>query len=66
VRHVGSQGWVFLADRAANLIISGGVNVHPAEVEAGLQEHPAVADAAVFGTRPAPAPFSFRTRRALE
>jgi long-chain acyl-CoA synthetase len=49
VGHVDSQGWVFLSDRAANLIISGGVNIYPAEVEAVLQEHPAIADAAVFG-----------------
>jgi long-chain acyl-CoA synthetase len=49
VGHVDAEGWVFLSDRAANLIISGGVNIYPAEIEAVLQEHPAVADAAVFG-----------------
>jgi long-chain acyl-CoA synthetase len=49
VGHVDADGWVFLSDRAANLIISGGVNIYPAEIEAVLHEHPAVADAAVFG-----------------
>lgn len=49
VGHVDAEGWVFLSDRAANMIISGGVNIYPAEVEAALQEHPAIADAAVFG-----------------
>jgi long-chain acyl-CoA synthetase len=41
--------WVYLADRQSHMIISGGVNIYPAEVEAILQEHPAVADVAVFG-----------------
>jgi long-chain acyl-CoA synthetase len=49
VGHVDAEGWVFLSDRAANLIISGGVNIYPAEIEAVLQEHPAVADVGVFG-----------------
>ena len=49
VGHVDAEGWVFLSDRASNMIISGGVNIYPAEIEAVLQEHPAVADAAVFG-----------------
>lgn len=43
------DGYVYLADRATNMIISGGVNIYPAEVEAALAEHPAVADVAVFG-----------------
>nr|WP_272952977.1 AMP-binding protein [Mycolicibacter kumamotonensis] len=52
---VGDMGWVdddgylYLADRRVDLIISGGVNVYPAEVEAALTEHPAVADAVVVG-----------------
>ncbi|MFJ7900146.1 acyl-CoA synthetase [Streptomyces sp. NPDC096198] len=43
------DGYLFLRDRKIDLIISGGVNIYPAEIEAALLEHPAVADAAVFG-----------------
>jgi len=52
---VGDMGWVdedgylFLADRRTDLIISGGVNVYPAEVEAALIEDDDVVDAAVIG-----------------
>ena len=49
IGQVDDEGWVYLADRAANMIISGGVNIYPAEIEQVLIEHPAVADAAVFG-----------------
>ena len=49
VGYVDEEGWVFLSDRAANMIISGGVNIYPAEIEAVLGEHPAVADVGVFG-----------------
>lgn len=43
------EGYLFLADRRTDLIISGGVNIYPAEVEAALVMHPAVADVAVVG-----------------
>ncbi|TFE53348.1 acyl-CoA synthetase [Streptomyces sp. ICN441] len=43
------DGYLFLRDRKIDMIISGGVNIYPAEVEAVLLGHPAVADAAVFG-----------------
>lgn len=46
---VDEDGYVFLSDRAANMIISGGVNIYPAEIEQELIDHPAVADVAVFG-----------------
>ncbi|HMF04670.1 MAG TPA: AMP-binding protein, partial [Acidimicrobiia bacterium] len=47
--YVDEDGFLFLTDRSANLIISGGVNIYPAEVDAVLLEHPAVADVAVIG-----------------
>jgi len=43
------QGFLYLTGRAQDLIVSGGVNVYPAEVEAALLTHPAVQDAAVIG-----------------
>ena len=49
IGRVDADGYVALADRSAHTIISGGVNIYPAEIEAVLQEHPAVADVAVFG-----------------
>jgi long-chain acyl-CoA synthetase len=49
IGRVDAEGWVYLAERRSHTIISGGVNIYPAEIEAVLQEHPAVADVAVFG-----------------
>lgn len=49
VGYLDEDGFLFLCDRAKDLIISGGVNIYPAEVEAALVTHPAVGDAAVFG-----------------
>ena len=43
------QGYYFICDRRIDMVISGGVNIYPAEVEAVLHAHPAVADAAVIG-----------------
>ncbi|MCE2392341.1 MAG: AMP-binding protein [Proteobacteria bacterium] len=49
VGRVDPDGYVYLTDRAADMINSGGVNIYPAEIESILLELPAVADAAVFG-----------------
>ena len=46
---VDESGYLYLTGRRADLIICGGVNIYPAEVEARLLEHPAVKDAAVLG-----------------
>lgn len=43
------DGFVYLADRRTDMILVGGANVYPAEVEAALNEHPAVRSAAVIG-----------------
>ena len=46
---VDAAGYLFLSDRRADLILSGGVNVYPAEIEAVLLAHPRVVEAAVVG-----------------
>jgi long-chain acyl-CoA synthetase len=46
---VTEDGYLFLHDRIKDMIVSGGENVYPAEVENALLSHPAVADAAVIG-----------------
>jgi long-chain acyl-CoA synthetase len=43
------DGYLFLRDRATDMIISGGVNIYPAEIEAVLTAHPKVSDVAVIG-----------------
>jgi long-chain acyl-CoA synthetase len=47
--HLDDEGWLYLSDRRSDLIISGGVNIYPAEIESVLLTHPSVADAAVIG-----------------
>ena len=49
VGYIDDDGYLFLTDRSAHLIISGGVNVYPAEVEAVLIGHSAVGDVGVVG-----------------
>jgi acyl-CoA synthetase (AMP-forming)/AMP-acid ligase II len=44
-----ADGYVFVVDRIKDMIISGGENIYPAEVENALREHPAVADCGVIG-----------------
>ncbi|MGZ4759419.1 MAG: AMP-binding protein, partial [Acidimicrobiales bacterium] len=49
VGYLDDDGFLFLTDRSADLIISGGVNIYPAEVDAVLLDHPAVGDVATIG-----------------
>ena len=49
VGHLDADGYLFLTDRASNMIITGGVNVYPQEAENLLSTHPSVADVAVIG-----------------
>ncbi len=49
IGYVDEDGYVFLCDRAKDMVISGGVNIYPAEVEACLISMPGVRDVAVFG-----------------
>ena len=49
VGYLDHDGFLFLTDRSADLIVRGGVNIYPAEAEAVLLQHPAVRDAAVVG-----------------
>ncbi len=44
-----SEGYYYICDRKIDMIISGGVNIYPAEIEAVLSAHPAVADVGVIG-----------------
>jgi bile acid-coenzyme A ligase len=47
--HLDEDGYLFLADRRTDLILRGGANVYPAEVESALDAHPAVASSVVLG-----------------
>jgi long-chain acyl-CoA synthetase len=49
IGYLDADGYLYLCDRDADTIISGGVNIYPAEVEAALLTHPSVVDAAVIG-----------------
>ena len=49
IGYLDEDGFLFIVDRSADLVISGGVNIYPAEIEAVLQMLPGVADCAVFG-----------------
>ncbi|MBL7500204.1 AMP-binding protein [Frankia sp. CNm7] len=49
--HVDADGYLYLADRRIDMIITGGANVFPAEVEAALIDHPGIADVVVIGLR---------------
>jgi long-chain acyl-CoA synthetase len=47
IGYVDDEGFVFITDRSSDLIVSGGVNIYPAEIERVLVQHPGVADVAV-------------------
>jgi acyl-CoA synthetase (AMP-forming)/AMP-acid ligase II len=47
--HIDADGYVYIRDRGGDLIISAGMNIYPAEIEAVLHEHPDILDVAVFG-----------------
>jgi len=49
VGYVTDDGFVFITDRVADMVVSGGVNLYPAESEKVLLQHPQVADVAVIG-----------------
>jgi long-chain acyl-CoA synthetase len=49
IGYLDDDGYLFLCDRKSDMIISGGVNIYPAEIEGELVMHPAIADIAVFG-----------------
>lgn len=47
--YVDAEGYLFITDRMSDMIVSGGVNIYPAEAEHALLRHPGVADVAVIG-----------------
>jgi long-chain acyl-CoA synthetase len=49
VGHVDADGYIYISGRVTDMVISGGVNVYPAECERVLQEHPSVRDVVLFG-----------------
>lgn len=49
IGYLDDDGWLFLSDRKADMVISGGVNIYPAEIENVLVQHPKVADVGVIG-----------------
>ena len=49
IAYIDDEGFVYICDRKKDMIISGGVNIYPAEIEAVLYGHPQVLDVAVFG-----------------
>jgi long-chain acyl-CoA synthetase len=49
IGRIDDDGFVYITDRFSDMVVSGGVNVYPAEAEQALVEHPSVADAAAFG-----------------
>jgi long-chain acyl-CoA synthetase len=49
IGHLDEEGFLFITDRITDMIVAGGVNIYPAEIEKSLVEHPGIVDAAVIG-----------------
>jgi acyl-CoA synthetase (AMP-forming)/AMP-acid ligase II len=49
IAYADEEGYLYICDRKKDMIISGGVNIYPAEIEAVIYEHPDVLDVAIFG-----------------
>ncbi len=49
IGYLDEEGYLFITDRSSDMVVSGGVNIYPAETEAVLIDHPAIADCAVIG-----------------
>ncbi len=49
IAYCDGEGYYYICDRKGDMIISGGMNVYPAEIEAALEQHPGIFDVAVFG-----------------
>ena len=49
IAYADDEGYLYICDRKKDMIISGGVNIYPAEIEAVIHQHPQVLDVAVFG-----------------
>jgi acyl-CoA synthetase (AMP-forming)/AMP-acid ligase II len=50
IAYFDEDGYYYISDRAKDMIVSGGINIYPAEIESVLDRHPGVLEAAVFGT----------------
>ena len=49
IAYLDDEGFLYICDRKTDMIISGGMNIYPAEIEAALDSHPEIYEAAVFG-----------------
>jgi acyl-CoA synthetase (AMP-forming)/AMP-acid ligase II len=49
VARIDAEGYVYLCDRLKDMVVSGGTNIYPREIESALQEHPSIVDVAVIG-----------------
>ena len=49
IAYFDDEGFFYICDRKKDMIISGGMNIYPAEIEAALEHHPTIVDVAVFG-----------------